>query len=191
MMETRRPAELTSYPERLAAYTDDELEDIYFNIDILKHSRRYRVLINEMERRGIRPQSAPLPEHRSNLRDWLDSRPILAGRRTLRAVLFSVILFLATASATFAMLSPIWLFAIPLKFLNLQTAFVYFACAPVPPILAAGLGGRLGGRGVYAIWVLLGVVAGMAAFNLTGAPTAIIESIMKHEAGGGFSMGGF
>jgi hypothetical protein len=56
--------------------------------------------------------------------------------------------------------------------------------------MGAGIGGKLGGRGLYGFWVLLGVVAAMLLFNKTGAPTAIIEAIVKPTGTGGFSFGG-
>jgi len=183
--------DLPAYRERLSTYSNEELEDIYYNIDILKNARRYRMLIGEMERRRLLPADVNAERRRASLRDWIDSRPFFASHPTARAVALTTSLFLVTAVTTFVFYSPIWLLAIPLKVLEFQTSLVYCACAPIPPILAAGFGGRLGGRGLFMIPVLLGVVAGMAAFNLTGTPEAIIRALVLSQSGGGFSFGGF
>ena len=55
----------------------------------------------------------------------------------------------------------------------------------------AGIGGRLGGRGLYGIWVLLGVAAGMFAFNATGAPAAIIRCLIEPQGAGAGGLLGF
>ena len=182
--------EMADYRDRLRRYTRDELEDIYFNIHILKHPVRYRLLVLEMERRGIIPAAGALAQGRPiDLPTWLESRPFLARRRWLLALTRAVAAFLASACATAALLLPIWMFAIPLGFRGIQASLVYFACLPVALIMGAGVGGRLGGRGPYAVFTLLGVAAALAAFNATGAASAIIRSIMESSGGGGFGIG--
>src|SRR5437870_3028543 len=140
--------DLKDYSDRLARYTAEELEDIYFNIHILRHPLRYRLLMREIERRLMR-QAPTEPLRRFDLRAWMESRPWLARHPLIRAICLSAALFGITTGITFGLLAPIWLCAVPLRFIGLETAIVYFACAPVPPILAAGIGGRLGGRGLY------------------------------------------
>jgi hypothetical protein len=125
------------------------------------------------------------------LRDWLAAIPLIGRHRWLFALVFAALLFLISTGTTFLLLLPIWLFAIPFNFLGLQTAIVYMSCAPIPPILAAGFGGKLGGRGFYSVWVLFGVILGMILFNATGAPSTIVRSAVSHTGGGGFSFGGF
>ncbi len=190
-MQTVDLKELQEYSERLRGYSQDELEDIYYNIHILKHPLKYRLLMREMERRNLQPgRTSPVPQP-PNLRRWLERRPFLARHPRLIAPVLSLLLFLLACGLTFGLLSPIWLFAVPLKFLGIQTAIVYFACAPVPPILAAGIARRVGGRGVYGIWVLLGVAAGMLAFNATGAPSVILRCLAEPQGAGGGGLMGF
>ena len=190
-MRAQEIDEIRAYGEKLRSYSTEELEDIYFHIHVLRQPLRYNMVRREMEARHLCP-NAPhgMTVRQGCLRDWAFSRPMLSGNRWLAAGVLSLLLFLATAAATFLLLLPIWVFAIPLNFLGLQTAIVYMSCAPIPPILAAGFGGKLGGRGLYGVWVLAGVAVGMLVFNLTGAPTAIVKSVVSHTHGGGFSFGG-
>ena len=184
--------DLRAYGEKLQSYSTEELEDIYYHIHVLRQPLRYNMIRRELEARRLRPASPHgLNVRQGCLRDWVFTRPRLGHHPFLAATLFSALLFLATAGATFLLTLPIWLFAIPLNFLGLETAIVYMSCAPIPPILAAGFGGKLGGRGVYGVWVLAGVIAGLALFNATGAPSAIVRSVVSHTSGGGFSFGGF
>lgn len=195
-MLTRELEELKAYREKLRTYSTEELEDIYFHIHILRQPLRYRVLMMELEQRRLQPPTA-LPSAlemtgRLNFRSWAETHPRLRKHPVLRSVLLAFLFCILTAGVTLLLLLPIWLFAIPLHFIGIQTALVYFACAPVPPILAVGFGGRIGGRGWYGIWVLLGVVIGLWLFNVTGAPAAILQSVVKPQpAGGGFGFGGF
>src|SRR5205085_8864429 len=119
--------------------------------------RRYRALVREMETRKLLPVEKDTPATKRTALDWIESRPFLERHLILTAIMTSSILFAATTLVTFALYAPIWLFAIPLKILQLETALIYFACAPVPPIVAAGIGRKLGARGFQTIPVLLGV----------------------------------
>ncbi len=185
-------SELRVYRDKLRGYTTGELEDIYFNINILRHPVKYRLVMMELEARNIRPsEESPGAARSTNLKSWLEDRPFFAKHRPIKAATLSLLLFCITAGATLAMLAPIWVCAMPLHFIGLQTAMVYFACAPIPLILGAGVGGRLGGRGIYGIWVLLGVLAAAILFDLTGAPSAILRSVIQPQGGGGFQFGGF
>ncbi len=192
-MRSQESEDLRAYRDKLQAYTTEELEDIYFRVHVLRHPLRYNLVRRELESRSLRPQPPrEMAIRRDGLRSWLAARPALTCRPLLFALVFAMLLFTITAAAAFLLLLPIWLFAMPLHFLGFETALVYLVCAPVPPILAAGLGGKLGGRGIYGVFVLMGVVAGLLLFNATGAPSAIIQSAFRHATGGGGpSFGGF
>jgi hypothetical protein len=190
-MLTRELEEMSAYREKLRSYSTEELEDIYFHIHILHHPLRYKLLQMEMEARHLHPPGESPPPRIFNLRAWLEAQPFFNRHPMLRVVLLSLLLFLLTTLVTLAMLAPIWLFAMPLRFIGLQTAIVYFACAPVPPILGAAIGGKMGGRGVYGIWVLLGVVMALLLFNATGAPSTIIRTVIQPQGVGGLSLGGW
>lgn len=192
-MLTRDLEELRQYRERLQSYSTDELEDIYFRIHILRQPLHYNLLVRELESRKLLPGTGePEMPRVGNLRTWLESYSFFTRHHLLKALSLSLLLFLIPMGATFLMLAPIWFFAVPLRFLGFQTAIVYFVCAPIPPIIAIGLGGKLGGRGIYGLWALLGVAAGMLLFNATGAPAAILHSLIPPEGVSGSGMfGGF
>jgi hypothetical protein len=190
-MLTRELEDLRAYGDKLRSYSIEELEDIYFHIHILRQPLRYRMLMWELEARRLQPGGAPSPPRAVNLRDWLEAHPFMARHPVVKAFMLALALFLLTASVTLALLAPIWLFAMPLRFIGLQTALVYFACAPVPPIIGAAVGGRLGGRGLYGVPVILGVVAALLLFNKTGAPSLILQSILQPQGTGGPIFSGF
>jgi hypothetical protein len=180
--------ELRAYSRRLRDYSTEELEDIYFHIHILKEPLHYKLLVRELEARRV-SLTGPAPRREPpDLRAWATQAPLLARWRPLRAAALALLFFAVSCAVTFGLLAPIWLFAMPLRFLGLETAIIYFACAPIAPILGAGIGGRLGGRGAYGLFVLLGVAAGMLLFHATGAPDAIIESLRKPMGGSAWSM---
>jgi hypothetical protein len=181
--------EMKAYSKKLRSYSMDELEDVYFNIDILRHPSLYKLVVIEMERRNLHSIEHIPVTRNLDLRNWLARRKFFVNHRQIGALLIFLTLFIITTCVTLVFLSPIWVFAVPLKFTGLQAAIVYFACAPVPPILAAGVGAKLGGRGWYSISVLAGVAVGMALFNMTGTPSAIIRTIIQPAGPGG--SGGF
>jgi hypothetical protein len=183
--------DLRAYRARLRAYSTEELEDIYFHINILRHPLRYRLIKMELEDRGLRLYQPPPKPPAFNLRTWMESYPFFARHRLLKALLLSLALMLLTCGITFALLLPIWVFAVPLKFLGAETALVYFACAPVPPMMAASIGFQMGGRGVYTLWVLAGAAAGIWLFYLTGTPDLLLTALTQPRGSGGFSFGGF
>src|SRR5438067_11349023 len=65
------------YRDRLSGYSDAELEDVYYNIDILKNARRYRALVREMETRKLLPVEKDTPATKRTALDWIESRPFL------------------------------------------------------------------------------------------------------------------
>jgi len=179
------------YREKLRSYSTQELEDIYFHIHILQHPLRYRMLIRELEVRGLRSCPPPPAPRCFDLPQWLEAHSFLRSHPSLRAVTRSLLVFVLTTLITFSLFLPIWVFSIPLHFIGPQAALVYFACAPIPPILGAGIGGKLGGRGLYGIWVLLGVLVAMGLFHETGAPAVIVRAVLEPQGSSGSSFTGF
>jgi hypothetical protein len=45
--------ELSGYAEKLRTYSLEDLEDIYFNIHILRHPLKYRLVRMELEKRNV------------------------------------------------------------------------------------------------------------------------------------------
>ena len=179
------------YSKKLTGYTVEELEDVYNHIHILKQPLYYNLLVREMEARGIIFGRKVPPRSFLDIRRWLGSLPILKDFPLLRGAVLACILLAATTLLTFAMFMPIWLFAVPLKFLGIQTALVYLAISPISPVLGLSIGAKLGGKGWYSIFVVVGVVLGMWMFNATGTPSLIIDSVMKPDKGGQSMFGGF
>jgi hypothetical protein len=184
-MTAGKSAELRGYADRLRSYSTDELEDIYFNIHILRHPLRYRLLMMEMERRKLNPSSAAPRSRVQSIPALLLKNSYLSHHPALLAAILAPTFVIIAAIVTFALYSPVWLFAVPLGFRGIQTAIAYVGWAAVPPILGAGVAGRLGGRGIYGICTLTGVVLGILLFNATGAPSAIFESIKLPTGGAG------
>ncbi len=184
-MTAGKSAELRGYADRLRSYSTDELEDIYFNIHILRHPLRYRLLMMEMERRKLNPTSSTPRSRVPSIPAVLQQSRYLSRRPALMAAILAPSFVIVAALVTFALYSPIWLLAVPLGFRGIQTAIAYIGWAAVPPILGAGVAGRLGGRGAYTVCTLAGVILGIYFFNATGAPSVILESIKLPTGGAG------
>src|SRR5438876_110248 len=92
--------ELRSYSARLKRYSDEELEDIYFNIHILRHPLRYRLLRMELERRGLGGLTRVRELRRGDLRSWIESRAWLASHASIRALILGALLYLLAAVVT-------------------------------------------------------------------------------------------
>lgn len=183
---------MRAYSDKLKGYSVDELEDVYFNIDILRHPLHYKLVTMELERRNLHSVEHIPVRRMWDLRSWIERFRFMRSHRRFASALLFVSFFAITSGLTFVLLSPIWFFAVPLKFLGMQAAIVYFACAPVPPILAAGIGGRIGGRGWHSLAVIVGVAGGIMLFNMTGTPSAIIKTLIDRSGpGGGGFMSGF
>jgi hypothetical protein len=183
---------LRQYSEKLRSYTTEELEDIFFHVNLLREPVRYRMLLRELEARSVRPHAEQAVRTAIDLWTLTERIPTLSRHRWLRGGVVALLLAVCSMAVTLGLLLPIWLFSMPLRFIGIQTAFVYFAWAPVAPVLGLAVGGKLGGRGFYGLFVLLGVVAGLALFSATGAPRAIVQSVLEHHsAGSGGVFGGF
>lgn len=65
--------DLRQYRRHLQHYSDEELVDVYFHIHPLQYQEHYLCVLQELRRRGIRPQIAerPLPDVGWNMLQWL------------------------------------------------------------------------------------------------------------------------
>ena len=183
--------DLGEYAARLRTYTNEELEDIYFNIHILRHPLRYRLVTMEMERRKLIAGENDAVRQVPSLVQWINRSELFRQTPALQAAVLIPIFLVVAAAVTFALYSPVWLFAVPLRFRGFQTAIAYVAWAPVPPIMGAAIAGKMGGRGLYSIASLAGAAAGIYLFNLTGAPSVIIASVGQPSGPGGGVFSGF
>jgi hypothetical protein len=180
---------LGEYRQMLARCTDEELQDVYFHIDVLQYPERYRAVLDELTRRGLQPVSGVEPQMTPpDIPDQVHRLPVLRAHPVLTAVVASLLLTTYTAVVTFLFCLPIYLLALPLKVLNQQSAFFYLFCFPFAPLSAAGFGRRAGGRGWYSAAVLAGVVLGVMMFVGTGALHAVVQALFRSDRAGGFSL---
>ncbi len=173
----------------LASCTDEELQDVYFHIDVLQYPERYRAILDELSRRGLQPVSGIEPL--MSVTDIPDRVLALSAFRShpmMAAGVASVLLVGYTAVVTFLFCLPIYLLAVPFKILNQISAFFYLLCFPVAPLAAAGFGRRAGGRGWYSVAVALGVVLGIVLFAGTGTLHAMAQALFRSDGAGGFSL---
>ena len=88
--------EMRAYGEKLKAYSLEELEDVYFNIDILRHPSLYKLVVMEMERRNLH-SIEHIPVRRSfDIGVWLEGRPFFAHHNQIRALLTFILLLAIT-----------------------------------------------------------------------------------------------
>ncbi len=193
LVERKESVDLKEYSQKLQSYTLEELEDIYFHIDILKQPVEYGMLNRELEARKLIVASPPTQPRLGNARRWLEKRKFFATRPHMCTAVVLVVYFVGPLLATFLMLLPIWFFASPMNLVGLQTALVYIAYAPAGPITGLVVGHKLGARKWGVLLSLAGMAVGMYLFYLTGTPKQIYDEIMKPAASGGGSMfgGGF
>jgi len=173
----------------LARCTDEELQDVYFHIDVLQYPERYRAILEELSRRGLQPVSGIAPQMTpTDIPEQVGNIPALRAHPVLAAVLASMLLAAYTAFVTFLFCLPIYLLAMPLKVLNQQSAFFYLLFFPFAPLSAAGFGKRAGGNGWYSVAVLAGVVLGVLMFLATGALHAVVQALFRADGAGDFSL---
>lgn len=173
----------------LASCTDEELQDVYFHIDVLQYPERYRAILDELSRRGLQPVSGiepqmsvtDIPERVRTLSPFRYHPMIAAG-------VSSALLVGYTALVTFLFCLPIYLLAVPFKVLNQMSAFFYLFCFPFAPLAAAGFGRRAGGKGWYGVAVVLGVALGVWMFSGTGALHTVVQALFRSDGAGGFSL---
>lgn len=180
---------LGEYRQMLARCTDDELQDVYFHIDVLQYPERYHAILDELSRRGLQPVSGMEPRIAlTGIPERVLAVPSLRTHPTIAAMVASTLLTVYTASVTFLFCLPIYLLAVPFKVLNQMSAFFYLLCFPFAPLSAAGFGRRAGGTGWYSVAVVLGVVLGVLMFAGTGALHTVIQALFRSDGAGGFSL---
>jgi len=173
----------------LARCTDDELQDVYFHIDVLQYPERYRAILDELSRRGLQPVSGvELQINVTDIPERIQALPFLRSHPLIAAMMASALLMAYTASVTFVFCLPIYLLAVPFQVLNQVSAFFYLLCFPFAPLAAAGFGRRAGGTGWYGIAVGTGVTLGVLMFLGTGALHAVVQALFRPDAAGGFSL---
>lgn len=180
---------LSEYRQMLAQCTDDELQDVYFHIDVLQYPERYRAILDELSRRGLQPVSGVEPQIAlTDVPQRLHALPAFRSHPRIAAVAASVLLTAYTATVTFLFCLPIYLLAVPFQVLNQMSAFFYLFCFPFAPLAAAGFGRRAGGRGWYSVAVVLGVALGVMMFVATGALRMVVQALFRSGGAGGFSL---
>src|SRR5207244_10877056 len=102
--------DLRGYSARLRGYSDSEIEDVYFNIHILRHPLRYRLLRMELERRGLQGFSRPDSDSTRDLRARLESVPFLKRNPVLCSVIAATAICVISSVAALAMVASIRVF---------------------------------------------------------------------------------
>lgn len=172
----------------LAQCSNEELQDIYFHIDIVQYPERYRAVLEELTRRGLQPVAAVEPELvPRDIPQWVHTLSPFAHRPVLAATVSCLLLLMYTALVTFLFCLPIYLLAVPFRALNQQGAFFYLLSFPFAPLAAAGFGKRAGGTGWYSLAVAAGVAVGVAAFIGTGTLHVVVQALFDSGGAGGFS----
>lgn len=180
---------LREYRLMLMQLTSEELQDVYFHIDVLQYPERYRAILDELARRGLKPVAGVEPRLAlTDVPQQVRSLPFFQTHPVLAAVVTLLILTAYTAATTFLFCLPIYLLALPLQVLNQQSAFFYLLFFPFAPLSAAGFGRRAGAKGWYSLAVLAGVTLGVLAFAATGTLQATVEALLHSGGGGGFSL---
>lgn len=185
-------ADAQSYRERLRRYSADDLEDIYFNIHILRSPLHYKMLLMEMERRGLRaPGDAPR-EPAASIAERLGCAPWFRHHPALGSAFLALLVFACSAAMTLGLLLPIWLCQTVFHIRGMQASLVYLAWAPMALATAASGGLRLSGRTPVALAVVAGIFAGFWLFGQSGAPMEVLRVFFESRRSGGPSlMGGF
>lgn len=178
--------ELIAYRNRLRSYTSEELEDIYYNIHVLRHPMKYRLVQMELERRRLYPTTQGyVPPRPINLAAMAQQVPLLARHATIRAGLVAAAYFALTSLSTLAVLAPMWLCAVPFRLRGVQAALVYLVWLPLGPVVAFRWAQRLGASGAFAVAAMLGAATGCAWFASWGALARVIASLGQSGGSGG------
>lgn len=177
---------LAEYRRMLAQCSNEELQDIYFHIDVLRYPERYRAVLDELRWRRLQPVSGTEPGIvPQDIPQWVFGLPALRHRRSLAAIVAFLILTGYTALVTFLFCLPLYVMAVPFGALNQQGALFYLIYFPFAPLNAAGFGRRAGGKKGYSFAVALGVAVGIAAFVGTGTLQLIVQALFRSEGSGG------
>jgi hypothetical protein len=110
---------LWEYRQMLARCSDEELQDVYFHIDVLQYPERYRAILDELSRRSLQPVSGVEPPVTfTDIPARVFALSFLRVRPWMAVVVASALLAAYTASITFLFCLPIYLLAVPFKVLN-------------------------------------------------------------------------
>lgn len=162
---------LQEYRRRLMDYSDEELVDIYFHIHPVLYREHYLCVLQELRRRGIKPQIAerPLPDVRWWLPQWLEKCPWLTVQAWRYQLALLTLAGLLSALLTGLALAPIVLLVSGLNFTGRMLSVLYL----VWMVGAFGYGVlmtyRAGVRGKRLLLALMG--SGLTCWLFTGTPT--------------------
>ena len=178
-----------AYREMLRGYSSEELEDIYFHIDLLQEPLRYRLVQMEMERRGLQPDPdegrTPVPK------EWIERAPGFGGRPHVRSVYIGLLLFALTATLMGLMLLPLWLFAVPFRFSGVQASLVYLVLLPVMCLVGLTFGMKTGGWRLRSLVVPGAVLLSIWLFYACGGIDAIMKPLFRAGGAPGGLFSGF
>lgn len=184
-MRSGTDEQVDEYRLRLRGYSDAEVEQIYFTMQQRVDAVRFRFVLDEMRRRDLRP----LTDREMNGVEPFDRRLRSHARLRRHPALCTLLLALlsgaSSSAVALALLAPVWLFVITWNFVGTQAALVYLGYLPLPIVVGADAGRRVGGRGLPALAAVCGVVAALLLFNMTGAPHVLVQSLAERGSAGG------
>lgn len=182
--------ELAAYRNRLRSYSSEELEDIYYNIHVLRHPLRYRLVLMELERRRLFAAApSPSPSRPFNLLEAAQRIPALARRPLWLKMLAAAAYFGISFAGTVALIAPAWLCAVPFRLRGVQAALVYAVWLPLGPAAAVRFAQRLGACRPFLAAAIAGAAAAFAWWASWGALGTIVASLGESGGAGGSLIG--
>lgn len=170
-----------SYRQRVRQYSDSELADVYYHIDLLEYPDQYRWVLLELRRRALTPVEAdrPLPDVRWWLPQWLNRCPWLARHPLLFNFFMALSSVLLAFALTLGSLFPFWLLACPLDAVNAVAALFYVALLPIPIYSGFIYTLRAGAQGWFTLFALIGTGFAFHLFLQSGFFTCIMEALSR------------
>ena len=184
---------MLKYHDEYSRYSEKELEDIYYHIDVLKNPDQYRALLAELEARRLKPQIAdrPLPDLCWDLKAWLIAIRLLNTHPKMLFAVASTLAVTISLSLTYLYLLPFWILVVMCRVNNNASALIYMLCLPLPAFAAWRMTPPFGTHGKMRIAILLGIGLAIVLFAHTGTFQAIIAPLIESEKSGGSSPMGF
>lgn len=170
-----------AYRQRVKQYSDAELADVYYHIDLLEYPDQYRWVLLELRRRELKPVEAdrPLPNVQWWLPQWLNRCPWLARHPLIFKAFMALSSVLLAFVLTLGGLFPFWLLTGPLEAVNAVAALFYAALLPVPIYAGFAYTLRAGAQGWFSMFAGAGTALAFWLFLQTGFFTRMMDALSR------------